>query len=485
MFFSLLALATQGCTCAQAPPGTCSGLQNGDVVFLGTVTQAELVRSAGPTRGAVASGGAGVATGAATTSSSSTATLLIHYRFHVDEWFSEAGSPEIDIYSGGDDGDCGYRFQKGDQYIVFPQKETDERLFATHCSSTRPASDGIALLPQLRAMEKGERVASVFGVLRKSDPPFLAAPDDPDDPLPHVVLQLRSKYDRFRTSTDDNGVYSFYDVHEGTYSFTADLPEKMELTQKSLTGGLPPFKIPNGACFEYNVDALPTGHIRGTVYGPDDKPLKMASLELYRAGDFAISKPGLWSFQGAKGEFEFDHVGPGDYILVYNRENRMDPNSPFPIAFYPGVAELADAKLITLKDGEDLTNLKMTLEKGYPTHQLRVHLKWTKDRPLGTVTVQVKAEQGNNPAADKIADGLWEFTLLDLGNYDVSAYEELRPQPTPKAKHSVKASRASANGSADCTIPPRVDTSTVRVSGEDTDAGDIILTFPELGCGNE
>ena len=205
------------------------------------------------------------------------------------------------------------------------RRKTEGRLFATICNGTRPADDGRALLPQLRAMRNGQRVASVFGVLRRADPPFLAPPDDPDDPLPKIALKLRSHDDRFSTATGPDGIYTFYDVHAGQYNFTATLPAEMELTQKTLSGGLPPFKIPNGACYEYDVDALPTGHIHGSVLGPDGKPLPLASVELYRAGQYQDQSPGLWAFQSSKGSFDFDHVGPGEYTLVFNRMNRTDP----------------------------------------------------------------------------------------------------------------------------------------------------------------
>src|SRR6202050_3446166 len=314
------------CTCSKAPPGTCQGLQQDDVVFVGTVVDVENVPS--PTPDAADSQNAG------STTSATDVTPVIRYRFKIDEKFAGPDAAEIDIFSGGDDGDCGYRFRKGDQYIVFTQQEIEGRLFATICNGTRPASEGRALLPQLRAMRNGLRVASVFGILRRADPPFLAPADDPDEPLPKVGLKLRSRYDRFQTTTDADGVYSFYDVHAGEYAFTAKLPARMELTQKTLTGGLPPFKIPNGACYEYNVNALPTGHIQGTVFGPDGKPLKIASLELFRAGSYDDARPGLWSFQGAKEVFDFDHVGAGEYILVYNRRNIENPNSPFKRAFY-------------------------------------------------------------------------------------------------------------------------------------------------------
>jgi hypothetical protein len=444
LLFPAVTISSSACTCSQAPPGKCPGLQDSDVVFLGTVT--------------------GVETGSASAPTS-------RYHFRVDERFAGPDALELDVFSGGDDGDCGYRFSQGEQYLVFTHSGADGQLFATICSGTRLAADARAILPQLRAMRKGQRVASVFGVLHRADPPFLALPDDPEDPLPNVSLKLRSADDRFETTTDAHGVYSFYDVHAGEYRFSANLPARMELTQKNLPAGLPPFRIPNGACFEYNVDALPTGHISGSVLGPDGKPLALASVELYRAGVYDDARPGLWGFQGATGTFVFDHVGPGEYILVFNRVNRRDPNSPFPRAFYPGVAELSDARPIKLKDAQQLRNVKIKLRQGYPARSVRVRLKWPDGKPPGNVTVMAKADQGENPAAQKIADDLYQFPLLESANYSVSAWEDLAPRPT-------YAQRATAG----CVLPARLEVAPVSVSGSDRATKEVTLVFPKPAC---
>ena len=493
VLMSLPISAAWACTCTQAAPGKCAGLQKDDVVFLGTVTDIQHVAptntdTAAANSGAVANvdnsdGNAGVAANPGV-ALASPAFPVTRYRFHIEERFSGADAAEIEIFSGGDDGDCGYRFQKGAQYIVYTQQETEGRLFATVCNGTRTVSEGRALLPQLRAMRSGQRVASVFGVLRRSDPPFLAPREDPDDPLPKIGLKLRSHYDRFQTTTDGDGVYSFYDVHAGEYAFAANLPARMELTQKTLVGGLPPFKIPNGACYEYNVNALPTGHIQGTVFGPDGKPLKIASLELYRVGSYEDARPGLWSFQGAKGVFDFDHVGAGEYVIVYNRRNIENPNSPFPRAFYPGVADPGEAQTITLKEGQDLRKVNVKLAEGYPTRKLRVHLKWDGARPPGTVTIQAKADRGDNPAAEKAADGSYEFTLMDSANYTITAFEELLPGHAP-VRHIKSRRGAGAAASSDCNVPPRVDASSVMVPGADETAKEITILFPSIACTNQ
>jgi hypothetical protein len=469
VFLPILLLAPaqiSACTCSKAPAGTCPGLQQDDVVFVGTVTAVENVPA--PASDAANDSDSQNAGSAA---SATDVAPLIRYRFKIDDKFAGPDAPEIDVFSGGDDGDCGYRFRNGDQYIVFTQQENEGRLFATICNGTRPASDGRALLPQLRAMRNHQRVASVFGVLRRSDPPLLAPADDPDDPLPHIKLRLRSKDDRFATSTGPDGVYSFYDVHAGEYHFSASLPARMELTEKTLPGALPPIKIPNGACYEYNVDALPLGKIRGSVLGPDGKPLNLASVELYRADRFKDTEPGLWGFQGSKGEFEFDHVGPGEYILVFNRTNRKDPNSPFPRTFYPGVPEQNETAVITLKDGEQLLNANIQVNDGYPTRTIRAELKWKDGRPPGEVTIMAKADQGENPAAHRIGDGIYEFTLLQSAHYTISAWEDLDPQRLSQRR-----------GKEACTIPARIDAESVSVDGADTDTNEITLTFPSLAC---
>jgi hypothetical protein len=490
-------IGTQACTCSPSPPGRCLGLQKDDTVFLGTVTEIEILRvEAQPSPN---SDGTVAANPTSSAGTGGAPTPVTRYRFRVDENFVGADSAEIDIFSGGDDADCAYHFRKGTQYAVFPHKSDDARLFATICSGTRPAFEAQALLPQLRAMRNGQRVASVFGVVRRADPPMLGPPDQPSDTtndpgnaqpagspvsasaaLPNIPLRLRSRFDRFATSTDDNGVYSFYDVHAGEYSLTATTPARTELSLKTLPGALPPLRLPIGACFEYDIDALPTGHIRGSVLGPDGKPLPLAAVELYRAGHYDESHPGLWGFQGAKGIFDFDHVGPGEYVLVFNRLNRIDPNAPFPRSFYPGTTNPQEAEPISLKDGQQLLRVNMKLDEPFPTRKLRVRLKWDGTRPAGSIVVMAKAAQGINPAVRKISEGVYEMTLLQDARYNISAFEELAPS---RARPSVPKGRKGSHAAApDCPPPARIETPPAEVDGSAISEKEITLTFVKPGC---
>lgn len=437
-------------------------MKAGDVVFLGTVIDIE-----NPAAGDSKPGGAEVT----------------RYRFRIDERFSGPDAREVDVFSGAKDADCGYRFQKSEQYLVSPYAAEDGRLFATICSNTRPVSEARALLPQLRAMRDAERVASVFGVLRRTEPPYKAVNDDPGGvPLPHVEIKLRSRFDRFDTTTDENGVYSLYGVFAGTYQLTAILPQHLELSAPS--GPLPPLELPSGACHEYNVDALPTGRIRGSVLGPDGKALHPASVELYRTERYDESRPGWWEYQGEKGYFEFDHVGPGAYLLVFNRHNRMDPNSPFPRSFYPGTPDLNAAERIEVGEGQEILDADIQLQDGLPARQIKVRLKSARGTELRNIVVTAKADQGGNPIAYKLPNGAYQFTLLKDSRYTISASANAESHPIPPRHRPSRRKNNAASDSQACSPSDRVAAASVDVDGSDTATQEITLTFATPACGN-
>jgi hypothetical protein len=157
---------------------------------------------------------------------------------------------------------------------------------------------------------------------------------------------------------------------------------------------------------------------------------------------------------------------------VFNRTDKQDPNSPFPRTFYPGVTQLSDAKPIILKDGQDLLKVNMKLSNGYSAREVRVRLKWTGARPPGGVTVTVKASEGDNPSAEKIGEGLYQFTVLASASYTISAWEDLLPHHTTPRR-----------GTPECATPPRIETPVVSVDGSDVDTKEVTLTFASPGCG--
>jgi len=107
----------------------------------------------------------------------------------------------------------------------------------------------------------------------------------------------------------------------------------------------------------------------------------------------------------------------------------------------------------------------------FPTRKLRVHLNWKDGKPPGLVTVMAKADQGENPAAEKVTEGVFDFTLLESVHYTVSAWEDLDPSRG-----------GAARGKTNCTTPPRIDSNSVFVDGADSGTSEITLMFSTPPC---
>ena len=97
------------CTCAQ-PSSVQEGLKQADAVFLGLVERFEL------------KGSGRVAT------------------FRVRRVWKGTDAPRIRVTTGGGDGDCGYHFIVGMEYLVFARQGTWNTLQTNICTRTKRAS---------------------------------------------------------------------------------------------------------------------------------------------------------------------------------------------------------------------------------------------------------------------------------------------------------------------------------------------------------
>ena len=102
----LLALA---CTCAQ-PVSVQEGLKQADAVFLGLVERFELKDS-----GRVAT-------------------------FRVRRVWKGPEVHRVQVATGGGDGDCGYHFIAGMEYLVFAHRDASDTLRTSICTRTKQAS---------------------------------------------------------------------------------------------------------------------------------------------------------------------------------------------------------------------------------------------------------------------------------------------------------------------------------------------------------
>ncbi len=365
-------------------------------------------------------------------------------------------------------------YEVGEQYLVFagpcPWEPRGSDCLTSHpCSSTtRPLKYAQAIVEQLRAEKNGRRVASLYGMLwRGLGASGGIGEEGYDRPMANVAVRVRVGKRSFETKTDEHGVYAFPRLPRGRYEVSADLPPGLAIAQQFGQDPVPPFDLPSRSSFEYDIYALPTGRISGKVIGTDGQPLRTAEVDLYRLSGYRERKSGLWSLQGEgkPGEkwkpFEFYHLPPDDYVLVFNSANRENPDAPFPRTFYPHSSDLEGSQVIYLADGQQILNADIHVGNPLPTRQITLRLLWDGKVPEKFYPPQVivEASTGTQPHPFRSGQDTYTLSLL-LG-----------------ARYTIHADALCQIGTTG-----RAETGTVTVDGSDPSVSQVALTFDKGGC---
>jgi hypothetical protein len=326
-------LRTLACSCGQAGPGTCGDFAALGPSFVGTVIDVE--NPPDERRDADESG-------------------LSRYRFRIEENLIGFSEKEVDIYSGRGSADCSYHFRLGQSYLVIPYTIGQNKIWlAGICNGTGPTANAGPLLEKLRARRDSKIDASVEGYLRTKQQPYNSTfYTFYNHPLAGITVELLADSRTYSTQTDQNGAYRFDGVPEGTYRFAAELPPHFELAQNGRGDSSPSITVAAQPCYSKDFNALPTARIGGRVIGSEGLPLKNADVVLSRRERYNETQTGWWTVQSDEnGHFEFDHVTPGLYLIVFNNSNRSDPNLPYARTFYPNAPDFESAVPIAI--GED------------------------------------------------------------------------------------------------------------------------------------
>jgi len=321
------------CSCSHvAPAGPCGNLAGtpvkGYLTFVGTVTSTEH---------------AGVLESGADDLSPQS-----YYHFHIDELIAGLEDlSKVDIVSSRGGGDCSAHFQLGVQYLIYAYQLPNGNWSTSICAGNRLASEAGLFLQQLRAQRDGGKVASLYGVLRRTDEPYPSASSSGyERGLAAIRIRLNDEERALESITDTEGQFMFYDVPRGTYRVDADLPPGLELAQIILLNPPPPIEIADHACIEHQVTALPKARITGHVINDSGEPVDLARVALYREELYGKQgdSPAWAELQQGSKPFVFDHIAPGRYILVFNERDNHDPDAPFVRTFYGDTHDAAQAQ---------------------------------------------------------------------------------------------------------------------------------------------
>ncbi len=292
------------------------------------------------------------------------------------------------------------------------------------------AETGHSTLRVLRQQRDGKPVPSLVGQAARHDRNFdgllgTLAPK----PLSNLPIRVKTGERVYETQADAEGIYAFYDLPSGKYEFAPDLPLGTTMSWYIGSDQPPiPFELHARACQVHDLEVFPSGAIQGRILGASGKPLASAFAYIVPVGEKVLPKQGklYWEYQGRQDFFKFVHIPPGEYLIVVNPDDSLDPKFPYRRTFLPGVHDRASATTITIRGGEPIKDADIRLEQQFAPRHLKARVTWADGRLIGDI-VFVMAKGTANPDAmsdarqPDLKASVVELNVLPNEPYDLEA----------------------------------------------------------------
>lgn len=282
--------------------------------------------------------------------------------FSVEKPIRGVTEKTVEVFTRENTGVCGYPFKEGERYFVYARKGQDGKLGESLCGPTVLLKDAEDDLEYVKELESGKLGSRIFGTVYE-DKQKSYNDKRSFERLAGIEVTIRSntgKKNKFRTKTDENGFYIFKEIPPDGYQVTAKLPQGLReiVTREDLIDHYAGVNKDGIRCDSENFTVTRQGSIRGKIVGENGQnpPQQKLSLSPLDENDNVMPyRPAEEKYANREnGEFFFNVVPAGKYLLSINPKNCPYPTNGFPTMFFPGVADKSEARIINIKDGENL-----------------------------------------------------------------------------------------------------------------------------------
>jgi hypothetical protein len=384
-FVLLISLArpSYACSCAFRAQ-SCEEYNRSAVVFVGTVIGARTVETEDPLR----------------------------FRFSVDEVYKGETVRELEIATGMGGGDCGWPFERGKRYVVYPYEHagTLATNICTRTARLESADQDLAFLRGLASADPGATLSgTVINVEMRLDRGFAQA--NRIGPMADVPVVIEGAGARFETMADSQGRFHKSGLAPGKYRVSAVLPAEFRLVEES---SKPEIVLTSRGCVATYLRATVGGAITGVLRQNDGMAAPRLPVHLK-----AVDNDNWISAKSdARGAYEFPAVPPGRYLLGVNIAGRPLANAPFPPTYYPGRSDRKDAVVIEVASGTRAAGYDVTLPHRIVNRTLRGQVVWPDGKPVGGATVQLDCCDAS--------DFFLGFDTDDQGYFSLNVFEGYR-----------------------------------------------------------
>lgn len=338
------------------------------------------------------------------------------FKFSVELSFLGIEGTEVEVGTGSGGGDCGYDFVPGRRYLVYAYRTKSNRLATSICSATKPyelADPDLKFLGTLSSLPSGVTIRGEIKRqlhnVKRGDAKTVGAVAD-------ASLVIEGEAERREIRVDAQGRYRLSGLRPGKYKVTLSLPEELMVhrPQQEVT-------ISDRGCATVDYYVRDNGRISGRVLDADQQPVEKVLMALIDSDGQDIERDySLLVRTDKEGRYTFDAVPPGRYLVALNLTRFPEPNDPtsgYPRTYYPGVAQTAQASIITLAAGEKLADQDLRLPPRHAASVIKGIVTWADATPVVKAAISFRNVTYNDSNLN------FGIQADELGRFEINSYQ--------------------------------------------------------------
>lgn len=292
-------------------------------------------------------------------------------RFSLDERFRGVETTEVEVLTGTGGGDCGFSFKEAHPYLVYASL-VEGKLETSICVGTKSLTSAGADLDYLHGLKNAKPSGTISGQVTAYK--LNEKGDNPRQGLPWATVIVEGP-ERHEVVTDVDGNYRL-SLPPGNYIVKISLPKgtTIKQTEEEIT-------LPHGGCANASFWLENDGQLSGRVLDLRGLPVSKAELFLSQLDKerYHGRSETVWSDQD--GKYAFKQIAPGRYTLMIRFDGMTSRDRPFPLTYYPGVSDRAQAKVITIGEGQIITDYNLEIPPLPLEYEVAGNVVWPDGRP--------------------------------------------------------------------------------------------------------
>ena len=353
----LCSVDARACSCA-GESAPCQEYWEVTAVFIGTVIEGHLV----------------------TVKESGYEHQMNAVRLSIDEAFRGIEGAEVEVLTGLGGGDCGFAFRRAQQFLVYAYRDKDDqKLYTNICTRTRAISEANPDLLYIRGLSKAKAGGTISGEVVRARRNETGGSNG--EPLAGVTVTIEGPQ-KAEAVTDAKGEFKIEGVQPGEYTVVPAAPKGL-----ATRGPDRKVTVADRGCAVVHIWFEPNPRIGGRVINPEGLPVKNAALSLIDADKPRYQGHMDYGYGDENGGYSFKLIPPGRYVILLRYDGMLtSQHRPFPLIYYPGVADKSQARVFTIQEG-DTIDLDIKVPPLPAESEIRGQVVWPDGKPAVTANV--------------------------------------------------------------------------------------------------